>query len=275
MINIKKTIITGAILLISAVSYGQTVSFLNILQDARAMGMGGASVAMSANAFAMHNNPAAISLSESRFAIGANYTMWQPTSAKNNLMGIAGYFKIGDKFGIGLNGRYLTHPSYEVTDGGGAISTPFSPNEYAIDLGFSYKIISGLSIGATIKYIGSSMADSEFVPDYLNGTAFAADIAVMYKLGKLNIALMGTNLGTKISYGATDIFGKYNLPAMIKAGVGYDLILAEKHKLTATLEANYLIYQKGFAAGAGVEYSFADSASPLKNTLTLSLEFEF
>ncbi len=285
----------------------QNVSFINISPDTQSMGIGGASVAIGANAFAIYNNPAAMAMSDRTVAFAASYGMWQPQYSNNTLIGVSGFGKIGDKFGIGLSGRYFTHQPFNVTTTTGAIMGQFSPVEYAIDLGASYRVIDILSVGANVRYISSRLGESNVA------AAIAADIAVMLKLDDISVALAATNLGSKINYGTAD----YSLSSMIKAGAAYNLRFAQTQRVSLSAEGDYLLKEKGLMAGFGAEYSYnelvmvrlgyhygdsekaipsyasvglglqfagvsvnaayllASSGSPLKNTLSFSLGYSF
>lgn len=256
MINFRKAIIVVIALVCCGVSYGQSLTFLTIPQDSRTLSMGGASVAMDANAYAVNNNPAAMSLSGDKGAIGANYLIWQPDVADNNLISGATYLKLGDKLGLGISGNSFSYKAYDIYNSYGSTTSTFKPSELALNLGLSYRVISNLSVGANIKYISSSLASDDFVSDYKNANSVAFDLSAMYKLGNLNVAVMATNIGSKISYGTTSAFGSYDLPSTVKAGAAYNLGINDNSSLVGTLEAGYLLYSSGAFVGLGAEYSY-------------------
>lgn len=247
----KKHIITLTLFLAVVSMQGQSLSFLNITSDAGMSAIGGASVAMKSDYAAIYNNPAAMSLSTRTLAVGASYGMWQPKVNNNTIMSFSGYYKIGERLGIGLGGRYFTFPEYNITDNTGYVKGTYSPKDYSVDLGVSYSIVSNLSVGATIRYISSDLGGTK-APN-----AIVADVAIMYKIKELNIALAATNLGTKINYGSAD----YSLPSMIKGGVSYCRDLSQKHNVTLSVEGDYLLYSSAFMAGLGVKYSYNDMIS--------------
>jgi hypothetical protein len=243
----KFIIILSILIICKGALNAQSVQFLNVNPDPRGLSMGGASLALDANAYASFNNTASVALSENKFGISAGYMMWQPTTMKNNLLSIAGYGKIGNRFGISAQGRYFSYPSQLYYDENGNEIGNYAPKDISIDLGFSFKIVSNLSMGINARFINSAIGSSA------SGNAFSADIFLMYKIKKLNIALAATNIGTKISYLENS---SYNIPAMGRLGLSYDFSLSEKHSLLLSAEGDYLLYQKAFEAGAGLEYSF-------------------
>ena len=258
MIGVRKILVVAVALLLSSASYAQSVAFLNIPNDAKSMAMGGASVAMGATAFAVGNNAAAMSLGENKSRIGVNYLQWQPDGTSNGLISGAAYYKF-DRLAVGIGANSFSYQEeYDIYSGNGASFSSFKPSEISVNVGVSYRVISNLSIGVNAKYISSKLASSEFVDDYKNGSSAAFDISVMYKLGRLNVAAMATNLGSKISYGTSSSFGSYDLPAAVKCGASYSMGVGSNSLLTGTLEAGYLLYASGIAAGLGAEYAFKD-----------------
>lgn len=256
MIGVRKILVAVA-LLVSGVSYAQSVAFLNIPSDAKSIAMGGASVAMEATAFAAGNNASAMSLGENKSKIGVNYLQWQPDGTNNGLISGAAYYKF-NRLAVGIAGNSFSYKEYDIYSDNGASSSSFKPSEMVLNFGVSYKVISNLSIGVNAKYISSKLASVEFIEDYKNGMSAAFDLSVMYKLGRLNVAAMATNLGSKISYGTTSAFGSYDLPAAVKCGASYAMGVGSNSLLTGSLEAGYLLYASGVAAGLGAEYAFKD-----------------
>lgn len=285
----------------------QTVPFVFISPDTQTIGMGGASVALDANAFALYNNPASIAMSDKRAAFAASYGIWQPLSSNNSLIGVSGFAKIGDKFGIGISDRHFLYQPYDIMDKTGATFRQFKPAEFAVDLGLSYKLIDMLSIGANLRYISSKLDENS------NATALAADVAVTLKTGDISVALAAANLGSKIRYSQVD----YSLSSMIKLGAAYKFKFAKNQRVSISAEGDYLLKERAIMAGFGAEYSFRElvmvrlgyhygdarkaipsyasaglglsfkgisvsaaylipfGASPLKNTLSVSLGYSF
>ena len=110
----------------------------------------------------------------------------------------------------------------------------------------AYNISGSFSASATVHYISSKLGTEAA------GSAYAADLGLMYQPGNFSLGLTATNLGSKIDYG----YGPYTLPAQIKLGAGYHFSLQEKHLLTAAVQAGYLIVNSGITAGIGLEYSY-------------------
>ena len=226
--------------------FGQTAQFLTVSPDSYSLSLGGTGVISPASAFAIYNNNAATALSPFKGAFAASYTMWQPTTTDNQLMSLSGFIKMGKRSAISLGSRLFLYPAYDLSNPQGSVTGAFNPRELSVDLGYAYNISGSFSAAATVHYISSKMGPEAA------GSAFAADLGLMYQPGNLSLGLTATNLGSKIDYG----YGPYSLPAQIKLGAGYRFSLQEKHLLTATVQAGYLIVNSGITAGIGLEYSY-------------------
>lgn len=231
--------------------YGQTAQFLTLPIDARTMSMGSTGAVAPANAFAIYNNNAATALSSLRGAFAASYTMWQPATTDNQLMSLSGFIKMGKRSAISLGSRLFLYPAYDLSNPQGSVTGTFKPRELSVDLGYAYNISGPLSAAATVHYISSRMGPEAA------GSAFAADLGLMYQPGNLSLGLTATNLGSKIDYG----YEPYSLPAQIKLGAAYRIGLQDKNLLTAAVQAGYLIVNSGITAGIGLEYSYSNLLS--------------
>lgn len=254
----KKISIMAAALLFSAALNAQTGVVMNMPDDPASMAMGGTVAASETNAFTVGVNPAGMVLTEKKMAVGVNYMMWSPSEMKANYVGLSGFYKIGDRLGVSLNGKYMMFPSYNMTDGNGNFIGPKSPYDMTIGVGVAYRIIDGLAAGVNLRYFGSSIATSAYDANYKDASAFSADVSLMYTIKGFRVTLAANNLGTKVKYGTSEVFSTNDLPAYARLGFGYAHTFAEKHALSAGVEYDYAIYDSGSAVGAGIEYGFND-----------------
>jgi len=257
--------------------FGQTAQFLTLSPDSYSLSMGGTGVISPASAFAIYNNNAATALSPFKGAFAASYTMWQPTTTDNQLMSLSGFIKMGKKSAVSLGSRLFLYPAYDLSNPQGSVTGTFKPSELSVDLGYAYNISGAFSAAATVHYISSKLGPEAA------GSAFAADLGLMYQPGNFSLGLTATNLGSKIDYG----YGPYSLPAQIKLGAAYRIGLKEKHLLTAGIQAGYLIVNSGITAGIGLEYSYnnlislrigghyGDSEQGIPSHLSAGLGFNF
>jgi hypothetical protein len=243
----KRYYITFVLFLAGAtVLHSQSAAFLNTFSDARLAAMGNAGYALP-TAYATHYNNAALLYAETKAAAAVSYVNWQPQAANSALVSAAGYIK-GKRVGVSAGFRRHTFADVLQTDAQGNPAGAFAPSEYSLDVGFACKAMEYLAVAATVRYIGSDMGGPE------KGSAFAADLSVLYKRNNLSLGLGYTNMGTKIDYG----YSAYGLPARVKAGAAYRLSLAGMHHFTGSIDAAYqtLSGYAGMSGGLGVEYAY-------------------
>lgn len=223
----------------------QALPSLLIPSEAASLGVGGASVARSASAYALDNNAAAMALSDRTLAAGVSYALWQPSVAKENLLGVGAYWHTG-RLGLGLGFKRFGMPSYEVVSPNGSVSQidgAFTPSDMSFALGGAFAVIDGLSVGVTARLTLSTLSASA------KATVFGADLSVMYAREALRAGLVVANLGGGVRYSETS----YPQPMQVRAGAGYTFLDC----LSVDAELSYL-FAGAFGAALGVEYSFRD-----------------
>lgn len=292
---------------ISFSSWGQSASFLNVPSDIRSSALGGSSVALSANAFSFFNNSSAAAFGTAG-AIGASYLMWQPDALNCNIVNLGAYFHMSEKFSITVGGKYNMIPEYDITDSKGNITGTFKPSEYIFGLGAAYAFNPNFALSVNAKYIGSEMGEDA------SGSSFAADLGLTYRIKSLNLGFTLANLGSKINYGDSDYslpsvaklgaaytytVKSHSITGTVEAGY---LFPSDYSTFIAAIGVEYA-YKDIFAirggyhlggddtiepsyasAGASVQfygislgltYLVAGSDSPIKNSMLLSLGYNF
>ena len=241
----KRIINIISLLVLSAGLYGQSLPFLNISSDPYSYSMGGNTLTLEPTAYSVTSNASAMALSENVLSASATYMAWQPNVLNNQMLGVAGYYR-ADKLAVGISGKYYTHTPYDITDDNGYVSGMFTPVEMSADVAVAYRLFGGLSVGANVRYITSSMTETNA------GNAVSADISVSYKLKNIKVAVAVTNIGSEVDYG----YGPYKLPSMAKAGAGYTHSINKNNSVSIHVEGDYLLNKSAFMAALGAEYSF-------------------
>ncbi|NDV59147.1 PorV/PorQ family protein [Bacteroides sp. 519] len=231
-------------------------NFLTIPTDARSAGMAGAGVALTGNDHAIFHNGASVLANENPKG-GFTYTFapWmRDYESGYSLNSLGGYYKLNRRSAVLGGFRYFNYPDFKVIEDGTPTNKNIHPKEYAIDLGYAYEVLKGLSLSATAKFIHSDIGVK-------SADAFAFDFGVLYK-GKINL-IQGTtwtagaqikNLGTKIKY--ADI--EEDLPTITKLGGSIAIPFAKIHKVMITAEGGYRMMpsdMKAFSSNAGLEYT--------------------
>lgn len=225
------------------------VPFLRISPDARSGGMGDVGIAVAPDANANYANIARTPFSTSKAAIGVNYSPWLRDLSVNDVFiaSLAGFVKLDDQQAISASLRYFKLGNIQFTDQAGNDLQQYNPKEFAIDLGYSRKLSSKLSLGIAIKYINSNLTGNfnNGGQNYKAGSSVAGDLH-LYHQGTnesgqgFNWGVTLSNLGSKMSY-SKDATQKDYIPANLGVGVAYTKVFDEANKLSFALDLNKLL----------------------------------
>jgi len=226
------------------------VPFLLITPDSRSGALGDAGVALSPDANANYWNPSKLAFIESNDDISASYSPWLRSLVPDVSLSYVSYaHKLDDRNSFGASLRYFNLGSIDLRDANQNDQGTYTPNEFSIDGSFARKFGNDFSLGLSLRYIHSSLANGSFLSgqQVKAGNAIAADISLFYKkqiqeFGNDALFSFGTNIsniGSKISY--TDNGTKYFLPTNLKLGVANTLNLDETNQLTFALDFNKLL----------------------------------
>lgn len=210
---------------------GYTAEIMGLGMGARALGMGGAHIAVAEDASVIYYNPAGLGQIE-RFSLVSLYT---------NQYGALNFLTLGaayQNFGAGML-RLSASGIEETGEYGDEIGT-FSVAETALLLGYGRTITDGLSLGGSFKYYGQDLPENK-------GRGFTADLGILYTLpeGKGSVGFVGRNLFGKV---------KYSSEAEAEFNRSFGLGLAYRPMDELLLAADAVIEQD-FSARFGAEYT--------------------
>lgn len=226
------------------------VPFLSITPDSRAGGMGDAGVGTTPDLSSQHWNPAKYAFMESEMGVSLSYSPWLRALVDDmNLAYLVGYKKIDDVQTVSSSLRYFSLGDIMFTSEFGEFMGQQSPNEFAIDLGYSRLLSEVFSGSVAVRYIRSDLTGGQLINGVESkaGNSYAADVAFYYYSEfranrRDNIFSAGINIqniGAKISY--TDGEVKDFIPTMMKLGAAYTTELDDYNKFTFAVEANKLL----------------------------------
>jgi Type IX secretion system protein PorV len=227
------------------------VPFLRIAPDARSGGMGDVGISVSPDANGWFWNPAKMAFVEKDFGFAVTYTPWLRQLVNDIYMAsLYGFKKIDDMQAIGGSLRYFSLGTINFTDNQGIPLGQFSPNEFALDAGYSRKLSDVFSSGVMLRFIYSNLASGRQINgvDIRPGTSVAVDISFQYqnkiKIGETDATLaIGTNisnLGSKITY-TDDATNKDYIPANLAIGASLNLEIDDYNELLFALDINKLL----------------------------------
>lgn len=221
------------------------VPFLMITPEARGGGMGDVGVALPNDPYAMHWNISKLPFNEKKGSVGLSYTPWLRSLVPDiSLAYLTGYSKINDRSAVAGSLRYFSMGNIQFTDQFGNSTGNYTPNEFAIDLGYASKLSEHFSLGIAFRYIRSDLAGAfnQSQTPVQAGNAFAGDITGYYT-NKTKIKLEGkkynlnygigtaiTNIGSKISY--TSKQNENFIPINLRVG-GYTQLEIDKYNTIA------------------------------------------
>lgn len=204
------------------------VPFLQISPDARSGGLADAGAAIDADANSLHWNTSKLAFSEKKGGVALSYAPWLRTLVPDvSLSYLSGYKKIDDRSAFGMSMRYFSLGSIQFTDAFGQPLGSFTPNEFAIDGGYSRKLSEDFSVGVNLRFIYSNLSGRVVLQGGQQtsaGIAGAGDISCYYKKdvkvqGKnLRVAFGGviSNIGNKITY--TTSINRDFIPTNLRLG---------------------------------------------------------
>ncbi len=221
-----------------------TAAMLDIGMGARAMGMGGAHIAVADDAAVIYYNPAGLG-----FIDGRNVT-----SLYTSLHGAAGYMALGyAQRNIGGGILRLNASGIEETDEFANVIGAFGVSDFTAIAGYGREVAPGLSLGGTVKLYSQSLGET-------SGRGFTGDIGALYVMddAKLSLGVAARNLFGKVRYGDSeeDAFER-----AFGVGAAYrpfrNLLLAAdavlKDGIAARVGAEYCIKQFAVRAGGSVQ----------------------
>ena len=248
--HIMKNILTYTItLLLPLMASAQALPFVAADYSPAVLAKAGADATETAStAFSAFGNVAAVPFSGCTADFAAGYTLWQPSSAKSNVIAAGGAYNLNDRMGFTLGLTYGMHPGYEMFSETGSSKGTFNPSDMQLKAGFAYRFLSFLSAGVNVGYASSTLAQGT------SYGAFVADVFLMSMFSDFKVALGVSDLGSSV----TSVSGqKFALPSALTLGLGYDKTFAQTHRVDVSVDADYY-FTNAFAAAVGAGYTFND-----------------
>jgi hypothetical protein len=273
-------VISIALLLSANISAQQKLAqtgmkFLSVSLDARASAMGEAFTSLQSDASAMFYNPAGMARIPNDVSIALGMT---------NFIADIKYFSGGIAFApfdgeygvVGINVQAVNYGDLQATirydnDQGFLDAGTFSPNAFAVGLGYAKALTDKFSIGGNVKYVRQSLGTAitggvqvnNGVPTGRTSDAetnvLAFDFGVIYKTGfkSLDFGMDVRNFSREVKY----VKDGFQLPLTFKIGISFNAVdLLENvdkdmHSLLLSFDASHpRDYPEQVAIGA--EYTF-------------------
>ncbi len=226
------------------------VPFLTISPDARSSAIGEAGAATMPDANSTYWNPSKLAFAEDSSGVSFSYSPWLRHLVSDMYLAyLSGFYKLDNRNTLGVSLRYFSIGDIELREGPDDVPGIYSPNEFAIDGTFARKFGDRFSIGTSLRFIYSNIANSQVAQGEQSeaGTALAADVSFFYKneimfLGKesrLGLGINISNIGNKISYANSG--SKLFLPTNLKMGVSTTFLFDQVSELSFAMDVNKLL----------------------------------
>lgn len=215
---------------------GYAGSFQQLGLGARALGMGGAFVAVADDATAGFRNPAGLIQIQMR-TFGASY---RKMTLDRRLSYIAYCQPIREEATISIGWTNVGVSDVKGRNENGEITEEIKNYENAVELFFGRKILNELSVGLRIGYVQYNLAN---ISAYGVGFGFSA---FGKPIQKLRLGAAVENLGMRYSWTSGDYWKKFDLlgssskdefPINLRAGASY-LLLEDRILLSTEIEKN-------------------------------------
>jgi len=224
--------------------------FMLVAPDARAAGMGDMGVATGVDGFSQQWNMSKYVFSEAKSGVGVSYTPYLARIASDIDLGYVTYFNRLNEFSaISGSFKYFGLGDILLTQDENDPGVLVSPNEFAIDLGYSLRLSNQFAMSVGMRYIRSDLRLDQ-VPNSNAQPAntFNVDITGYYQSeeiaytdfnGRWRGGFAIQNMGPKFRY---DDGGQENFqPTNLRLGGGFDFIFDQFNTLAVTTEFTKLL----------------------------------
>lgn len=227
--------------------------FLKIPIGARAVGMGGAYVALAKDVSAFYWNPAGLAKVGTNGAANFSHTQWLADTQLNFAGAVV---RAGNLGVIGLSFISLSMPEMPVRtefepEGTGEY---FSAMDMALGLSYARTITDRFSFGVSMKYIREQIW-------HTTASTMAFDLGILFRtdFDWLVLGMSVANFGPKMQYMGKDTFVNYDfdpnqwgdnenifaslqtdqwdLPLLFRFGLAFEILKQERNQLTAVVDA--------------------------------------
>lgn len=263
------------------------VPFLNISPDSRAGAMGDAGVATTPDVYSQHWNAAKYAFINKPRGFGISYTPWlKGLGVPDMYIGqLVGFTKLDDRQTVSGSLVYFHLGNITFTTEDNVTVDNVSPNEFALDMAYTFKFTPDFSMSLTGKYIysgilkGANATTSSGSKQYIAGQSGAVDLGFYYQKdivvnerdGQMAYGLNISNVGNKMTFekGGNREF----IPTNLRLGGRYSTFIDEYNSLMFTLDVNKLLVPTppndtaDLSVVEGIFTSFGDAPGGFKEEL--------
>ncbi len=227
-----------------------TIPFITIAPDSRAGAMGDLGVATMPDVNSQHWNAAKYAFMPDRAGVSIAYTPWLRNIVNDiNLAYASAFYRFDKRQAVSFSLKYFSMGEVIFRNMDAIEVGNFTPNEFAVDAGYSRLLSDYFSMALVLRFIRSDITGGGTVDGqpYNAGYSFAADLGLYYQRpvdlggmkGEFAWGANFSNLGTKISY--TEGSDKQFIPANFRLGLRYSLEIDEYNSISLAADFNKLL----------------------------------
>ena len=229
--------------------------FLKIGAAARALGMGGAQVAMPGDVSSIYWNQAALSRMEVNGELTLNHANWLADVQYDFLAGILPIGEIGT-FGFTVTSLRVPEDLVRTVESPEGDGRRWDASSLALGIAFARNLTDRFSIGFHAKYIHESVWTEQ-----ANGVAFDVGTLYLSEIPGLTIGASISNFGSKMKLDGRSLYfnqdpdgsvgsgpnnvpaeyrtDEFDLPLTFRIGVAYDAVKTDLIRCTVALDATH------------------------------------
>lgn len=225
-----------------------------VLKDPAAMGMGGAGMASTSSmSWSAFGNPSKLAFADGNLDAQFSYLDWQVEASPSTSLSLGATYKFTKNLGFTIGASSTSWDAYDVyyESNPSVKAGTYTPKDMQFNLGFGYRFLPSMSVGANVRYLHSALSDDA------NCSAISADVMFMTDFSFTSIKGLSATLGvTDLGAVSSDDSQTYKLPSAVSFGAGYSTTFAESHGLEADMDVNYFLNSSSVSVALGAQYNF-------------------
>lgn len=242
----------------------RVLPFLSTPTDARAAAMGNATLLKTDRNY-LYTNPASIFNDDIRLTVtatGLTHMMPKDDYVKGNLMlgSVTAGYRFLDRHVVYAGFRYQGGLQIKggISEQWGTNKRFTSPFDFAVDLGYAFRITDALAAYATGSFIQSYTGRAAYAGAFSVGANY---LLTFSEATDLNLAARVADLGAPIYYSKKDA---YAMPSNAQLTADFGHAFSDDHKVRAAVGAKYFFLPakaQVFQTNLGAEYTLYNLAS--------------
>ncbi|TFH00207.1 MAG: PorV/PorQ family protein [Calditrichales bacterium] len=251
------------------------IKFLSVSLDARASGLGGAVTSLEGNSTSLLYNPAGMATMEGFVDVAFGQVSW--IADIKQIYGTAAISIEGGRYGVvGISFVTVDYGDFKGTiradnDQGFVDTGIFSPNAFALGVGYARALSEKFSVGGQIRYVFQDLTGgiTDFTSDQMplistyDMNVMAYDFGIIYRTGyeSLSFGMNIRNFSREVQY----IEERFQLPLTFEMGLSmnmFDFLDMDKsqHSMLLSIDA---VHPRDYSeqVDVGLEYTFLNMFS--------------